>query len=116
MSARPTRTAARSSPPAPREDGGAGMALAIVAATVVLTASLVFLVHTKSRQIEAGYRIHDLRQQLVALEHQRTSLEVERAALARPTRLAQLARTALGLIPPRVDTTLAGPAGSSEAP
>ncbi|MBM4283465.1 MAG: hypothetical protein FJ137_22890 [Deltaproteobacteria bacterium] len=116
MSARPTRTAARASPPGSRDDGSVRMALAIVVATVVVTAGLVFLVHTKSRQIEAGYHIHDLRQQLVSLEHQRASLEVERAALARPTRLAQLARTALGLIPPRIETTIAGFAGSPEDP
>jgi cell division protein FtsL len=92
------------------------MALAVVVGGSALTASLVFLVHTKSREIEAGYRIHDLRQQLVALEHQRTSLEVERAALARPTRLAQLARSVLGLVPPRLDTTTAATANVRGAP
>jgi cell division protein FtsL len=110
------RNVARSSPPAPIADDNVRVALALACAAAVVTAAAAFVVHTKSRQIEAGYRIHDLRQQLVALEHQRTSLEVERAALSRPTRLAQLARTALGLVPPRVDTTIAGSAGTPETP
>jgi cell division protein FtsL len=117
MTLRPApRASSRSAPPSSVDDGNVGLAVAVIVGAAVVTASLVFLVHTKSREIEAGYRIHDLRQQLVALEHQRTSLEVERAALARPTRLAQLARTALGLIPPRIDTTVAGAAGSPESP
>lgn len=117
MSLRPApRPTARSAPPTAAHDDNVGLAVALIVAASIVTGSLIFLVHTKSRQIEAGYRIHDLRQQLVVLEHQRTSLEVERAALARPTRLAQLARTALGLIPPRLDTTTAGAAGAPESP
>jgi cell division protein FtsL len=104
MTLRPTP---RSTPPAPAPESGLRLALALAAGAVVITASLVFLVHTRSRQIEAGYRIHDLRQELVRLEHVRTSLEVERAALARPSRIAQLARTTLQLVPPRVDTAVA---------
>jgi cell division protein FtsL len=117
MNLRPApRATSRSTPPAKIDDGNVGLAVAVIAGAAIVTGSLVFLVHTKSREIEAGYRIHDLRQQLVALEHQRTSLEVERAALARPSRVAQIARTALGLIPPRIDTTIAGAAGSPESP
>lgn len=117
MNLRPApRATSRSAPPAKIDDSNVGLAAAVIAAAAIVTGSLVFLVHTKSREIEAGYRIHDLRQQLVSLEHQRTSLEVERAALARPSRVAQIARTGLGLIPPRIDTTIAGAAGSPESP
>jgi cell division protein FtsL len=114
MTQRPT---SRSTPPEAADRGGLRLALALAAGAAVVTSSLVFLVHTKSQQIETGYRIHDLRQELVRLEHQRTSLEVERAALARPSRVALLARTALQLVPPRIDTALGGAvAPSSEAP
>jgi cell division protein FtsL len=117
MTARPSaRASSRSSPPQAVERGSARTAISLAFGIALVTASLVFLVHTRSRQVEAGYRIHDLRQQLVTLEHQRTALEVERAALARPSRLAQLARATLGLVPPRVDTTVAGAAGTGEAP
>jgi cell division protein FtsL len=117
MNLRPApRATSRSAPPVKADDGNTALAVVLIAGAALVTGSLVLLVHTKSREIEAGYRIHDLRQQLVTLEHQRTSLEVERAALARPSRVAHIARTALGLIPPRIDTTVAGAAGAPEAP
>ena len=79
--------------------------MAIVAAFATVTVALVGFVRLKSLQVEAGYRVHDLRSRLVVLDQQRAALEVERAALARPHRLAQLARTTLGLVPPDVTTT-----------
>ena len=88
--------------------------LALMAVAVVVTAALVGFVRIKSAQIEVGYRIHDLRQELVTLEQQRTALEVERTALLRPNRLAHLASTELGLVPPSVDSSVS-PAFSTTA-
>lgn len=87
-------------PSAPAPAGGLLTALALIAVGVALTTSLVWLVRVRSQAVEAGYRIHALRMQLVQLEQQRAALEVERATLARPTRLAIFARTDLGLVPP----------------
>ena len=95
---------------------GIALPLALIAVSVVVTASLVWLVRVKSTQTEIGYRVHDLRQELVTLEQQRAALEVERTALLRPSRLAHLARTELGLVPadvgssvPVIDAVDAGP-------
>lgn len=73
-------------------------AIAFVVAFAVVTAVLVGFVRLKSLQVEAGYRVHDLRMRLVTLDQQRAALEVERAALARPQRIAHFARTQLGLV------------------
>jgi cell division protein FtsL len=105
---------ARTTPPQPAADAsGIAMAVALSVAAAIVTASLVFVVHTKSRQTALGYRVHDLRQELVSLGQQRASLEVERAALSRPTRLVHVARTELNLVPPRMDTSVAVVASSS---
>jgi cell division protein FtsL len=82
-------------------------ALAFVVAFALVTAVLVGFVRLKSLQVEAGYRVHDLRMRLVTLDQQRAALEVERAVLARPQRIAHFARTQLGLV--HVDATLATP-------
>jgi hypothetical protein len=100
MSLRPRDTG--SSPPS-STDGR--QAAAIIAAFSLVTLALVGFVRLKSVQVEVGYRVHDLRTRLVVLDQQRASLEVERAALARPHRLAQLARDTLGLVPPDITTT-----------
>ncbi len=83
-----------------------GLPLAFIAVAVGVTASLVVFVRVKSAQIEVGYRIHDLRQELVSLEQQHSALEVERTALLRPSRLAHLARTELGLVPADVSNSV----------
>lgn len=100
MSLRPRDTG--SSPP--MSTGGRQTA-AIIAAFALVTLALVGFVRLKSVQVEVGYRVHDLRTRLVVLDQQRAALEVERAALARPHRLAQLARDTLGLVPPDITTT-----------
>ena len=82
-------------------------AVALVVASGLITAAAVAFVRLKSLQVEAGYRVHDLRMRLVTLDQQRAALEVERAALARPQRIAHLARTELGLV--HVDAALAAP-------
>jgi cell division protein FtsL len=82
-------------------------ALAFVVAFAVVTAVLVGFVRLKSLQVEAGYRVHDLRMRLVTLDQQRAALEVERAALARPQRIAHFARTQLGLV--HAEATIAAP-------
>jgi hypothetical protein len=73
-------------------------ALALVVGFGLVTLVLVGFVRLKSLQVEAGYRVHDLRMRLVTLDQQRAALEVERAALARPQRIAHFARTQLGLV------------------
>ncbi len=89
----------RSTPPQAAPSSLA-MAVSLVVGVMLLTATLVAFVRLKSAQVEAGYRIHDLRSRLVVLDQQRAALDVERSALARPSRLAQVARTTLGLVPP----------------
>jgi cell division protein FtsL len=89
--------------------GRSGVALALVVVAIAVTAALVWMVRVKSSAIEAGYRIHSLRLQLVQLEQQQSALEVERTALSRPTRLAAIARGELGLVPPDVSTSIALP-------
>ncbi|HEY1099045.1 MAG TPA: hypothetical protein VGF99_08950 [Myxococcota bacterium] len=83
-------------------------AVALVIAVSMVTATMLGFVRLKSAQIEAGYRIHDLRTRLVTIEQQRAALDVERAALSRPSRLAQIARVDLGLVP--ADTSSANSA------
>ena len=70
----------------------AGQLVAVTGATGYVGGRLV------PRLLEAGYRVHDLRMRLVTLDQQRAALEVERAALARPQRIAHFARTQLGLV------------------
>jgi hypothetical protein len=82
-------------------------ALALVVAGALITGAAVAFVRLKSLQVEAGYRVHDLRMRLVTLDQQRAALEVERASLSRPQRLAHMARTQLGLV--HIDATLAAP-------
>jgi cell division protein FtsL len=102
------------SPPASAApQGGLLTALALIAVGVALTTSLVWLVRVRSQAVEAGYRIHALRMQLVQLEQQRAALEVERATLARPTRLAIFARTDLGLVPPDLSAAVSSTATTS---
>jgi len=79
--------------------------LALMVGGALVTATLVGYVSLKSAQVDVGYRVHDLRARLVVLEQQRATLEVERAALARPQRLAHVARTTLGLEAPALATT-----------
>jgi cell division protein FtsL len=78
---------------------------ALVAGAAMITAALVATVHLKSLQVEAGYRIHDLRGRLVVLEQQRAALDVEHAALARPQRLTAIAAE-LGLVAPTLEATV----------
>ena len=92
----------RSTPPS---DVGAPVsptvfAVSLVVSMAMVTGALVGFVRLKSTQIEVGYRIHDLRSRLVTLDQQRAALDVERSALSRPSRLAQIARTTLGLVSP----------------
>ena len=106
--------------PAPAPSSAA-LAISLIIAMVLITATLVGFVRLKSAQVEAGYRIHDQRSRLVVLEQQRSALDVERAALARPSRLAQIARTTLGLVPAdtasaATTTSIAVPSSPAGAP
>ena len=85
---------------------------ALMLGAAIITAALVATVHLKSLQVEAGYRIHDLRSRLVVLEQQRATLDVEHAALARPQRLAAIAAE-LGLVAPTLQSTVAPQASST---
>lgn len=105
----------RSTPPA---DVGSPVsptvfAMSLVVSMAMVTGALVGFVRLKSTQIEVGYRIHDLRSRLVTLDQQRAALDVERSALSRPSRLAQIARTTLGLVSP--DASMAATSHSINA-
>ena len=72
-------------------------------AFAVVVAALLVLVSVRTAQIRAGYRVHDLESEVLKLKQDRAALDVERATLLRPARLAELSRTTLGLVP--VDAT-----------
>jgi cell division protein FtsL len=84
--------------------GAARMALATVAAGIVV-ASLLALIALKTSQVQAGYRIHDLRTELQRLRAATDQLEVEYHALTRPARLGKLAAE-LHLVPPSTQAAL----------
>ncbi len=77
--------------------------LRIIAASLLgaglLAASLLLLVFVRVGQTRAGYDVHDLRSERARLLQERAALEVERASLLRPARLAQWARSEAGLFP-----------------
>ena len=83
-----------------------GLVAALVVATIAVTGALVWMVRVKSQATEVGYRISSLRTELITLEQQRAALEVEKSALMRPTRLVDIARTQLGLVPPDPSTAV----------
>jgi cell division protein FtsL len=71
----------------------------LVTAAAIVVASLLLLVWVRTAQIKVGYRVHDLESEMLKLKQERAALEVERASLLRPARLAELSRTTLGLAP-----------------
>jgi cell division protein FtsL len=81
----------------------------------------LFLVWVRVAQVDAGYKIHDLRDEELRLRHDKSALTLERASLMRPERLARIAQTELNLVPPDptravqvVATTSPTPAASLE--
>ena len=88
--------------------GDLRLVLAVATGAGLLAAGLLFVVTVRTGQIQSGYRVHDLRTQLLRLKEERAMLEVERASLLRPARLAELGRTTLQLVP--VDGERAVPA------
>ena len=66
-------------------------------AAALIASSLLFLVAVRGEQVRVGYRVHDLRTELVRLKQDRAALEVERASLMRPSRLNEVAAK-LGLV------------------
>ena len=74
---------------------------------MLLAASLLLVVAVRVKQTEAGYRVHDLRSELVRLRQEKSALDAERATLLRPSRLADLGRRTLGLV--AVDGARAAP-------
>lgn len=75
------------------------LVLAAALGATLVAASLLVLVGVRVAQVQTGYRVHDLRGELVRLRQERAALDVEKGALLRPARLAQLARTTLDLVP-----------------
>jgi cell division protein FtsL len=69
-------------------------------AFAIVTAALVVLVNIKSAQVQTGYRVHDLRTELMRLRADKAGLDVEWATLTRPTRIARIARDELDLVAP----------------
>jgi cell division protein FtsL len=70
----------------------------LVSAAAIVVASLLLLVWVRTAQIKVGYRVHELESEMLKLKQERAALEVERASLLRPARLAELSRTTLGLV------------------
>ncbi|MBI1948018.1 MAG: hypothetical protein HYS27_20170 [Deltaproteobacteria bacterium] len=81
--------------------------LAAACAAAVVSSSLVGLVLVRTAAVDAGYRVHDRRAALARLRDERAALELERAMLLRPTRLAAEAGR-LGLGPVEPATVVAG--------
>lgn len=88
------------------ERGSFPLMLSLVVVAIAVTGALVGMVRVKSQAVEVGYRIQSLRTQVVQLEQQQSALEVEKTTLSRPTRLAAIARTELGMVPPDPTTSL----------
>jgi cell division protein FtsL len=70
-----------------------------ITTTAIVVAALLSFVMVKSAQMQAGYRVHDLRMELATLRAQIDSLEVEYGSLSRPARLARIAVEELSLQP-----------------
>ncbi len=85
--------------PAAAPRGDLGLVLCALCAAGLVVASLLLLVGVRVAQVQTGYRVHDLQSELLHLKKERASLDVERATLLRPARLAKLSRTTLGLVP-----------------
>ena len=64
--------------------------VAMIVAAAVIVASLLVLVYVRTAQIKVGYRVHDLESAVLKLKQERTALDVERATLLRPARLADI--------------------------
>lgn len=100
-----------SDPPALSSRNDLALVLTAALAATMLAASLLLLVGVRTAQVQTGYRVHDLRSELIRIRQERASLDVEKAALLRPSRLAELARTQLDLVPVDASRVL-GPASS----
>ena len=84
-----------------QQHGPSDLALltASACAAALVVASLLLLVGVRNAQLQVGYRVHDLQAERTRLRQEKSALDVERATLLRPTRLADLARTTLELGP-----------------
>ncbi len=83
-------------------DGQVRLFAALAAGAALLATSLLAVVYVRGQSIREGYAMHDLRAQLMQQRQAHTELELERAQLLRPARLATIARD-LGLAEPRAD-------------
>jgi hypothetical protein len=104
---------ARAKAPTTSTRSDLALVLAAALAATLLAASLLLLVGVRVAQVQSGYRVHELRSELVRLRQERAALDVEKGALVRPTRLAQLARARLDLVPVSPGR-VAGPPAASE--
>jgi cell division protein FtsL len=69
----------------------------------IVVAVLVAFVSVKNAQMQAGYRVHDLRVEIAALRARTDALAVEYGSLTRPARLARVAVEELQLVPTTVE-------------
>jgi hypothetical protein len=100
--------------PARTERSDLGLVAAALIGAGLVAASLLLLVFVRVGQTRAGYDVHDLRAERTRLAQERAALDVERASLLRPARLATWARTEAGLVP--VDAARLMPALARVAP
>lgn len=91
----------RSPAVASRSASGLVVLVCAIVSAALVTASLIFLVWVKMSQVQLGYDIHRLQNELVKLRQEKSTLEVEVSALRRPERLLRLAAERLDLRPPR---------------
>ena len=105
MSHAPRRTRPPQSARAPRSD--LTVLLAAACAAAIVSTSLVGLVLVRTAAVDAGYRVHDRRAALSRLRDERAALELERAMLLRPARLAEQAER-LGMAPVEAGRVIAG--------
>ena len=96
--------------PARMERSDLGLVAAAFVGAGLLIGSLSLLVFIRVGQTRAGYQVHDLRAERTRLAQERAALDVERASLLRPTRLATWARSEAGLIPLDPSRVMAAPA------
>lgn len=81
----------------PAYAGDLHVLLGAIAGSALVIASLVLWVWIKMTQVQTGYEIHRLQQNLIELRYEHNEILVELSSLNSPERLEQIARDDFGL-------------------
>lgn len=86
--------------------GSASYASLAVLCAVVITVGAVFYLWQRYQYVALGYEVSALRREKARLEEALEPLEVEAAYLSRLERIERVARSELGMRPPRADQVI----------